>query len=467
MKAFVRLSCLTFALTSLFVLNSTAINLEDAVNWWLKNQLSIRNSLERPAQVGLRSTSAKKFRIDSILMISPDTATLLTTIPQKIEFLYDETGNRFSQLRYEKRDDSLSWNLEDKTVFTYDAQNGLHSDTVFTRNTDTGNWFPSEIQENRFDAQGHLLMEESRYRYNESDSWKGDYKRENQLDERGKMLSQLSYTYSKDNIWEPLAKRICLNNGLRDTAWYNYQYDSPNQSWTLESKESCLYDSSGHNNLRLIRRWNNDSLSWTIRRKIDFAYDERGNKIKEYAFDLDTTTNEWIRDGGEEWAFDEFGNVLSNTNVMGKDSWIFWGLTTKTEYQYDYSIPVSLITPSVYPLDYPVFNLVKGGSLYLYMPPLDSWYEAAQISIHYSDLEQAIETSTLSKTAPWFYDTTSHCLLFDPSVNLATVHLYDMQGIKVRTFKGNQHSLFGLAKGIYVIRMVSGGSLTQGKVVVN
>jgi len=467
MKAIARLIFFTFVLSFLLATPSSAYKREDAVKAWLKHHSFLGKSVGQQAQIGLRSYEALRYRMDSMIIQSPDTATLLTTTPQKLVFLYDASGKHQAILKYERDKSSLPWSMVSRDFFTYDAQGRILNDTLFAKSSNSGLWFQSEIRENLFDAQGRLFMESSKYRYNEDDIWEGEFKKEYQFNTSGKLVGQLSYTLSKEDVWIQSGKRVSLSDGTRDTAWYVYRYNLPQDAWTLTIKELCQYDLSGQNNLTMIKQWNADSSCWSIRRKIDYAYDAWGNKVREFSYDLDSVTNEWVEDGGEEWSYDIRGNLLSNTSVLGKDAWIFWGLTMKTEFDYDYSIASTDVYPPLNPIDSPTFNMVTGGALSMYMPTLDSWYESAKINCYYTDLSVAIAPVSRSKTMSWFYDPSTNCVLFERPVELATVKLFDLQGRLVLqnwTSDPARLSLNGLAKGLYLIRMVSGGRVMQGKV---
>lgn len=471
MKAFVRICCLTIVFLGLFAAPSEGINWEEGAIGRLRLQDfgTVRKTIKPGGQARLRSVSTKKLRLDSILILSPDTATMLISNPQKYEIHSDTFGRPKTMLRYTKDDTSQPWDLEDKTVFYFDEQGRITSDTLFTLYSATGQWDLLEIHENRFDANDRLLMESTNYYHGMNESGEDSFKNEYQYDSNGKMIGQIRYTWSKEDVWVQSSKRVSFSDGSRDTAWHVYAYSSVDSSWSLKSRELCQYDSSGHCNLRTIHQWVADSLCWSVRRKIDYAYDALGNKVREYSYDLDLTTHEWIQDAGGEWSYDVRGNMLTYISSAGKDSWIFWGVTTKNEYQYDFSILSSDVFSEFNPIDTHTYNLVTGCTFSIYMPPLDSWYEANILTCYYSDMEVSTAPIPSENPSNWYYDPNAKLLYFDKSINLSSIKLFDMQGCNVRTttnYDSAQLSLNGLTKGVYVIRAVAGGRLMQGKVLV-
>jgi hypothetical protein len=65
---------------------SKAVNQNDVLTWWIKNHLKTENTVHRQTAIGLRSTDGKSFRLDSIITLAPDTATMMETTPQKNVF---------------------------------------------------------------------------------------------------------------------------------------------------------------------------------------------------------------------------------------------------------------------------------------------------------------------------------------------------------------------------------------------
>lgn len=390
---------------------------------------------------------------------------MMETTPQKNVFQYDTSGNLTNSWNYEKEEMALPWSLSEWNVYTYDDLGHALSDTLFSKDLETGRWMQREIHEYRYDTRGRMLMENRRHRFLESDPWKGDYQTDYQYDDKGRVTQLQTYAWSGDGIWTLSSKRVSFNDGTRDTASYVYSYVKNDDSWTLKSKDVFLSDSNGLNYHCLTQKWYVDSLCWSVRRKTDFAFDHWGNKIREYAYDLDTTTYEWVQDYGEEWLYDEHGNLLSNTSVFGRSAWIFWGVTMKTVFRYNYSVESKDAYSVFLPVEGGTFNLITGGNVFFYMPSLDAWYESANMTCYYSDLAGNPVPTRLTKESSWYFDAGSKQVMLPASANPVTVQVFDLQGRMLLNIKASERvSLENMGKGLYLIRLVTKDGVRQGKV---
>ncbi len=502
MKHVIRIGCTAFVLFVFASANSSALNRSDAVGKWMEAMVKVKQPSSFLGKSPLRSASIQELRLDSLTMSSPEdtSGTGLIMISQKVEFHYNEYGllNEFTQW-WDQTGSGIATPYE-RTISTYDAYGHKSSDSLYVSLNNDVHLYMKTIKEYRYSPTGVLLMMNSKSRIHELLPWSGDYGDEYQYDVLGRLAVKREYTLTDEGSWslarktdftynssnKPLTeiryywdlsrndwtgmdqKAHFYDGSQRDTMVLYSSYYPLETRWAIGNRDVNRYDAGGHLLLRLKGQWNESTSSWMENAKEEYAYDDFGYKILEAKFNWDGEIQGWLPKQKEEWKYDQAGNLLTNTVHSDLQDDLTWWMASITDYHYNFQERAVNLEWLFGPDGIPCYNQMTGVSLTWSFPALDTSFVLANLIFHYSPKEILGVYSTKMSASNWVYESSSKSLLFDPSMKVSAVQVFDVRGrLLISSEACDRLSVNHLRNGIYLIRIRTRFGVQCGKVLVN
>lgn len=502
MKQVIRFGCTAFVLFVFASTNSIALNRGDAVRTWMETMVKAKQPYSQLEKSPLRSASIQELRLDSLTISLPEDSseTGLVVQDQKIVFHYNEYGlvDEFTQWM-DETGSGIVLPFE-RTISTYDAYGHKTSDSLYASLDNDVRLYLKTIKEYRYSPSGVLLRENSKSRINEQLGWTGDYGTEYQYDILGRLAVKREYTLTDESSWtlvrktdftynssnKPLTeihyywdlskndwtgmdqKEHLYDDSQRDTMVLYSSYYPLENRWAIGNRDVNRYDASGHLLLRMKGQWNESTSSWMESGKEEYAYDDFGYQILEATYNWDGDIQGWLPKKKEEWKYDQVGNLLSNTIHSFLEDDMTWRMASITDFQYNFQERAVKLDLLFGPDGIPCYNLMTGASLTWSFPAMDTSIVLANLTFHYSPKEILVVHSIKMAATSWRYESNSKTLLFDPSLKVASVQVFDVQGrLLIRSGICDRLSVSHLRKGMYMIELVSQGKTERGKIMVD
>lgn len=266
---------------------------------------------------------------------------------EKIEFTWDEFGNRKTKLEYLWDQENSQWITNIKSDYIWNENNKLTEENRLQWDSMQNQWVNYRKILLTWDEYGY----DESYKYlkwnDELNRWDNYYRDESNYDENGNLLSWIYYLGNMENEWEPSSKTESNynidNNRISDL---NSLWDTENEIWITDTKVDYTYtnlglldishDSIWHENTwdpyRMSEHFYNSNqmeesvisyvyweYTWRESSKIEYAYDENNNKILRHSFSWDSYLNEWFNSNISYHEFNE-----EDKTIMA--SYYYWDL---------------------------------------------------------------------------------------------------------------------------------------------
>jgi len=276
---------------------------------------------------------------------------------------------------------------------------------------------------------------------------------------------------------------------------YVYVHDSVN--WVLSERELFYYDAQDR--LTSLVWQFLDEGTWQNKDKYEYIYDANDNFTDIYTYHWEDGT--WV---GEEWhqaRYDDRGLLdtiseyeynegnweLYKRTSYEYDSYLNWSVYYVDDYQYgvpmrfryrliydnsisyDQLLPMNFMGKGYFYDDSQLFRH-KLDTLYFDQAGTDSWDNLAVVSFYYS--QRNLNVSTSPSLTLFLYPNPADKLFYislQPGVLLREVSVWDMQGRKVRSWKGYQRSFYveDLPPGLYHVIIHSNRGISMRKLIIN
>jgi hypothetical protein len=438
MKTATYLKISLFILLLEVVLSAGATSNNPSCKKWIQPfQTTMSGSLPttRFIQNKLRSATALKQRLDSMVIYSKDTLGLKAGGESMIQFEY----NSFGQLTYQCVS-SLSYETNvleptESLVFVYDSKGLMSSDSSYLWDTEKRQWIRRGFDEYAYDSEGRLIMKVEAF-----ENLSTDYEKTTYLyDESGKLLNETEYDREAFNTWEYEGKMdySYLTNGLLAVKT-EYTWDTSDKSWSFTEKTESNYDNKGKDTLTATYTWNGATNTWMNWNKVECQFDNNGNMLREDFY-------EWDEDS------------------------LFWTGYTSSTYEYDLNIRNDELVMPFQLNSFPIYNKLIGGAINIWIDMSRSWLPIMDVSCYYSNMNVMGLSKPTNAKSTWSFNSKTNVLSLDATNIPSTLYLYDLQGRKVASYRNlnaTSLSLHHLKKGMYLIVLGSNGSMEQGKLVV-
>jgi len=452
----------------------------------------------------IRSSSAIKQRLDSIIENKYSGYTDLLAPFKKAEYVYDGNGNTISETTSYWDEYNNIWYLDEKFEYGYDISGNLIWDLEYA--WDDYNYSFNAYWKNEYtnDINGNPTFIVSSYREEVTSQWGEYWKGEYEYDSYSNLISSISYdwddntsqwikkyrneyTYNSSqnliseihsdwntstNEWRYVLKdeyTYDINENLLLWMHYQWPYDGSNE-WVEYSKYENTFNASGNITLQVWFEWDFILFQWHAWRKFEYSYNTN-NELEiaaSYSWNLDasqwkpTVKNDYTRDVNGNTLTDNYSSWDENTN-----QWINTGIC---EYEYDYAYDISdLLLPDtwdflqIYPENI-VNMLVDFSSLML----LDNaWEQTNEVTYYYSEANVGVDEIPEYKIKIFPVPATDFILFdMDNSLYPASIELYNIQGKRVLSgtiYDNEQISVQELASGMHMYIIVTNNGKFSGK----
>jgi YD repeat-containing protein len=450
---------------------------------FLPKSFSKQNCLTNTMQNNYEKSKAIIWSFDTLILYNASNS-LIARITQT----FNNYGNVLIILTETWNSTNNSWYIFGRKSYTYDANGNMLTELLGGENGDgVKNTYT-------YDANGNMLS--STYEKWENNAWVNVDKRNYTYDANGKMLY---FTYEKwqNNAWVLIAK---------ETFSYDINYNMINELselwqnniWVNSYKWSYNYNISGNKITHLEQSWQNNM--WVNRIKYSYSYNGNNKIITELRED-------WYNNIWENW--EKYTYTYDANGILLNKLWESWYANSVYNYTYTYDANGNMLTEIKEYLDNNIWlNSMKftytydanGNSI---IAKREIWLSNDWCLFNYSgqaypfnvySSNNDIFTFNFSNSARYEAhfvsfingiienDNKQIALYPNPATNYihinlkqqtnlqnTTVSIYNIQGQQLLQQNISQLqteiNIQSLAKGIYIIKVINGNEVMQGKFV--
>lgn len=176
------------------------------------------------------------------------------TNSEKVEFAYDEKGNKILEIEYRWNSEQGTWGIADqKTEYTYYDSGKLKTGTCTQRR---------------------------------NEDWSDYRKSELFCDSDGRYAYVIYYTWSDTNdTLDFYEKQVFTydDKGVATEVIYEWDETSCTWQWDGDCKRELIFDENGNITLSVSYHWNSKTNSWECHWKEEWSYDDKGNCTEHFS----------------------------------------------------------------------------------------------------------------------------------------------------------------------------------------
>ena len=270
-----------------------------------------------------------------------DSDTLTVWTPSYIqEANYDANGNMIlSQECYNWTGES--WDYGNRSEWAYSADGQLLS--LCESYMSSGVWYGSNKEEYEYNANGQITQS-MHYQYYgiPGQEWMPQRKEVYTYTDTNELLSLYSYVYDGTD-WSVIQKSVALVEGGVITAYADSIYDSWENVWTPNSLITITRDETTGIVTSLYQDWDSSNNEWQNNRKESLKYDSEGREIYRETYYWDTKydyntgdyVHFWNGDEKAEYAYGDNGHQIMTATYYWDSYDTLWVGSNKYESDYD------------------------------------------------------------------------------------------------------------------------------------
>ena len=342
--------------------------------------------------IGLFAKTA--YLLDSIV-----TTNISNQKTEKIEYKYDNNGNRIWYCYY-------NW---------------------------TGNNWSKQMEET-YDSKGNIIQKISD---------NNTYKVEWSYDDKGNQISYKDYNLN-GGLWEINInqKTEYVYNGVVPTLETQSRWN--NNAWRFYIKLEYVY-----NNQKLTSRirsdWDNGLSDWVLKYKTDYTYNGNSNLTSEIAYSRNN--GNWVKSSEKTYEYDGNGNKISTISDTYQYLYVYSNNYLVSESGY-YRTPLRF--------SYGYEYLYENGNIssrdnYSYYASSPGYILSSTSMYYYSNKSIQNSVKEITDTQFIVYPNPTSDMLYIGTES--TIKIYNLQGVLLNESFGSQISLEKLPKGVYLLEI--------------
>ncbi len=341
---------------------------EQIVKLLLKENVPYANVLKNslitsPVQVSLRSVSAVKQKLDSIVSTlkkdhytynAKENLTLYINIAResitdpwinntKEENSYNANGYPLSNINSKWDTEGNKWENVDKTDYGYDASGRMISITSYDWDKTLQEWAGSTKSEYTYDSNGNMTVYTGYSWDTALKNWVNSVKYESTFNAQKKTTVTVISNWDKtNNQWVNKNKIEYSYNAAGYTSSSSMSnWEIGNNQWVYFTKTEYTYNANNQYTVTIDSKWETPS-GWVYLNKTEYGYDAQGYETSYSQFTWDTVSGTWTNKTKYEWAYDS----SHNTTLSVYSNWFnnAWMIVLKSEYNYNASSQLTIQT---------------------------------------------------------------------------------------------------------------------------
>jgi hypothetical protein len=358
----------------------------------------------------------------------------------KYENVRDQDGHRTSYTKYEWDTDSSEYLRSERGEVAYDVNGNMISFAIYEWDTDSSKYLPSETGDLIYDANGNNTSYTSFLWDQDSSKWMGNYR--------------LEYTFDA---------------GDNNTSTVRYDWDSGTSIWIEVSKEESVFDDNGQVVLQSESIWSSDSNDWILQDKYEREYDVNGFNTYSVSYGRDELLDQVVP--LKRWVSipDAYGDTQTSIVSVWENGKNDWVERDQTDYSFDYAYAREDLMTSLSAkhkitrrMEYLFEDDGLGGG---------EWKVSDDFGYYYTDLAVTDDTDLSVKQISIYPNPATDYIKIDgdPEAGGARVLIYDVSGklvINQVLDDGGRIPVSHLSEGIYVVRLILGGQVKTGKIMI-
>jgi len=255
-------------------------------------------------------------------------------------YVYDASGNKTKETRYEWNYDSQEWVDYYLATWAYTSNGNLSAHHTYSWNRKTSEWSKNKVEYD-YNGKGNIT-EEAHY------EWDSD-------------INEWIGVYPGRNVYV-----FDASGNITEAAIYKWNSEINDWVGSYQGRQVYMYDDNGNLVEETHYNWNSGSNEWDSNERYMYTYETNSNHTDTICFKWDYATNDWVENRLTITVYDDNGFVIEKIIKIWDDDIKDWLLSSCKVNEYDGS--GNIVDEAIY-YGNPFFsepNDTIGGDRYTY-----------------------------------------------------------------------------------------------------